>query len=215
MSKQKLITKESIDEEKNKKAIEDKIKELKKELRSRTYNHIGNLYKILAGIVRLRQYSDKNYRPRSLEWEKDIKLSAMQIRYIFSYQYISSYAEEKVKEGLISDEAICHFLAVSSLLRESQWQNILVDKIIEGNIKVSEVSELTKKELKLFLLGKLDIRKDDKYLLAATKTLRSILKRLEDRKEILKESPYKENLINSIVRLEDFIREVRKDGKNR
>ena len=121
---------ESTDEETNVELINKKIYELKKEFIKKKYNHIGNLYKILSEIIKLKQYTNPDYRPRSLEWEKDIELTAMQIRYIFSYQYISSYAEKKVNLGLITDTMMCHFLATSSLLRESQWQNKLVDKLI-------------------------------------------------------------------------------------
>lgn len=207
-SKQKLKTKESEDEEKNLEAINKKILELKKEFRKENYNHIGHLYNILSKIVKLKQYSNPNYAPRSLEWERNINLNAMQIRYIFSYQYISSYAKDKVRKGLISDASICHFLAVSSLLRESRWQNKLVDKILKGNMRVSEVSELTKDELRLSLTGKLKIREDDQYLLTATKSLRSILGRLNDRKEIISNSPYRNNLLGSIYNLNDFVEEL-------
>ena len=207
--KLKLQTKEVIDEEENLKLINFKIMSLKEEFNRHTYNHIGNLYSILSEIVKLRKYSNQNYTPRSLEWEDDLKLTAMQIRYIFSYKYISTYAENKVRNGEITDAAICHFLAVSSLVRESQWQNRLVDKIIKEKIKVSEVSELTKEELKLFLLGKLKIRKDDKYFLSATKSLRSMLTRLESRKNLLRKSPYSTNLINSIKNLNNFIEEMK------
>ena len=206
-SELKLITKESESEEDNIKAINKKIVELKKEFRSRTYNHIGNLYKILSEIVKLKQYSDPNYKVRSLEWENDLELTAMQVRYIFSYQYISTYTEKKVKQGLITDGAICHFLAVSALLRKSRWQNKLVDKIIGEKMKVSEVSELTKEELKLFLRGKLKIRKDDKYFLTATKSLRSMYTRLNDRKHLFDNSPYSKNLINSIKKLNKLVDE--------
>ncbi len=213
MKNKHLQVREAADEEKQIESANKKIQELKEEFRNRTYNHIGNLYKILDKIVKLRQYSDKNYRPRSLEWEEDINITAMQIRYIFSYQYISTYAEDKVKEGSLTDTAMCHFLSCSSLLRESQWQNRLVDKIIDGGVKVSEVSELRVDELKLFLLGKLTIRKDDKYLLTATKTLRGILNRLESRKELINGSVYSKNLINSIRKLNKFANALQKDGE--
>lgn len=201
----KLITKASIDEEKNLELINKKILELKEQFSRHTYNHIENLYKILSEIVKLKQYFNKNYTQRSLEWEKDLELTSMQIRYIFSYKYISSYAKEKVKAKLITDVSICHFLAVSALLRESRWQNRLIDKIINEEMKVSEVSELTQEELKLYLLGKLKIRKDDKYLLTATKSLRSIFTRIEERKRLMKKSPYSKNLVNAIRKLNELV----------
>lgn len=206
--KQELRTKAVIEEEDNLELINKKISKLKDEFSRHTYNHIGHLYSILSEIVKLKKYSIPHYTQRSLEWEKGLKITSMQIRYIFSYQYICPYTEKKVKENLINDATVCHFLSVSKLLRESRWQIKLVDKIINEDIKIGEISELTIDELKLFLLGKLKIRKDDKYLLSSTKTLRSILLRLKEREKIMETSPYSENLFNAIKNLNDFINKM-------
>jgi len=187
------------------KIINDSIKELKKEFNKRKYNHIGQLYELLDKIVKLRQKTISRYTERSLELEEGIELKASEIRYIFAYQYLSSYAREKVLQGLIDDTTVCHFLAVSSLLRSPEWQNKLIDKIISDKIRISQISELTLEEIKLFLQDKLELRTDDKYFLSVTKSLRSMKNRIEERKHLINDSPYKDNLINAIKELNKLV----------
>lgn len=204
-SQLKIRTKLSEDEEKQVLSVNKRIRELKKLYTKKVFGHISEVYKILDEIVRLKKYSNPRYAPRSLEWEEDLNINAQQIRYVFAYKDICKYAQEKVDEGLIDDSTICHFLATSSILREEYWQKKLIDKLLKKQIKIGEVSELTQNELKLFLQDKLTLRTSDKYFFTATKTLRSILKRLRDRSNLLEKSPFKDNLYNAIISLNELI----------
>lgn len=205
MSKLKLITKEKKNDERNLFAVKKKIVELKKRYMRGKYNHVGELYEILSKLVKLKQVEDSKYTPRSLEWEKDLKITSGEIRFIFAYKYISSYAKEKIKEGLIDDVIICNALAHSSLLRDINYQNKFIDKLIKNEIKIGACSELTKEELGLFLMDKLKVRKDEDYFLSAIKSLRSMKNRIKDRKNLLKNSVYRDNLISAIRGLNELI----------
>ena len=199
--KQKVITKESKGEFKDRILIEKKIKKLKKEFLKYTKSRVGEMYKILSKIVKLKQKINSGFRPRSLEWEDDIKLNAMQIRYIFSYQYISSYSKKLIEKGLINDSAVCFLIYRFKMLREPQWQNKIVKLFLNGKITISQSSEMTREELVLLLNGKFKFKTDDKYLISATKTLRSILVRIKQRKNIINKSKYKKNLIQAVNKL--------------
>lgn len=212
MNKQ-IITRERLNLSKEYSQMRKKIKELKQEFKKFNDSRVKEMYRILTEIVKIKRALPensgvgKNYTMRSLEWEEDLNLTSMEIRYISAYIFISDYGVEKVQQGFINDTTICHFLAISSLLREEKWQNKLIDLVIAKKIKVSQVSELTREELKLFLQGKLKIRQDDKYFLTATKTLRSMKKRILERKELLSNSMFKTNLINAINELRSIINE--------
>jgi hypothetical protein len=203
----KVVTKQVLDNSREYSKIRTKIKELKLELNRFHQNKMGELYKICEEIVRLKQALPENrgvgkrYTFCSLEWENDIGLSSMDIRYIQSYKFISDYGKKCVSNNLITDTAICHFLAISSLLREEKWQNKLIDLVIAKKIKTSQVSELTKEELKLFLEGKLKRKISDDYFFTATKTLRSITIRIKERKHLFHKSNFSNNLFRSIENL--------------
>ncbi len=215
MKKQKVITKQRLDEYRNNSQIRSRINELKQEMRQYTSGRVAKLYEICTEIVELKRALPenrgvgKNYTMRSLEWEEDLDLTAMEIRYIQSYIFISDYAHEKIKEGLLRDSTICHFLTISSLLREEKYQNKLIDKILMNKIKISEVSELTKDELKAYLDGKMNYKSSDRYFLTSAKTMRSILTRLKSREATLKKNPlYKKQLLNSIIKLKNYIETI-------
>lgn len=216
----RLVTKASLDSSRQYAKIRDRIKELKKELHKYHTGRMENLYNICYELVQLHRALPENsgvgkrYTFRSLEWETDLGLTSMDIRYIESYIFISDYGKKCVKKGLITDTAICHFLAISSLLREEKWQNKLIDLIIANKIKVSQVSELTKEELKLFLQGKLKKRISDDYFFTATKTIRSIEKRILERKNLLTKSNFSRHLFRSVESLYfQLKKEMDKNGK--
>jgi len=185
----------------DKKIINQRIEELKKEFKKFTSNRIGEMYKILSKIVEIRKQENRRYAPRSLEWEKDLNLNSMQIRYIFSYQYISGMSERLIEEGKITDTAVCCLIYRFSFLKEPQWQNRMVQKYLNKEIRISESAEMGVNELKDFLLGKKIIRKDDKYILTATKTLRSMSSRLRKKQDVLKKSKHKKSLLYQINEL--------------
>lgn len=211
-SHQKVVTRYNQDLVRSNSQIREKIHELKQELRKYTTSRIGELYSICEELVRLKSALPENigvgkrYTFRSLEWEEDLDLSSMDIRYIQAYGFISNYGKQCVAKGLLQDTTICHFLAISSLLRETPYQDKLIDLIIERKIRISEVSELTRGELVLFLEGKLKKRKDDTYFLSSAKTLRSMLSRLKQREELLKsDNIYKTHLISSVNNLKKYL----------
>jgi len=189
--------------------INRKIIELKQLFRRRKYNRVGQLYEVLNELVKLKQKTNPRYAPRSLENEEGINLTGSQIRYIFAYQYICEYTKKKVLEGKIDDSTVCHALAVSSRLREIQWQIRFVDKLINKEIKPSSISELNQEEIKNVLLDKEEITESDNYFLSATKSLRNIKDRIEKRKHLLKGSLYEKNLINSIKNLSKLLEELK------
>lgn len=209
MKHKTLITKESKQKESNLFAINQRIKELKREFRKKTYGHVGELYEILNKLVQLKKETNPRYTERSLEYEEGIDLKGSQIRYIFAYRYITPYTRKKVEEGLIDDSTICHALATSSLLREIQWQKKFVDKLINKEIKPSAISEIKKEEIKNVLLDKKEITESEDYFLYATKNLRNIKKRIEERKHLLNNSLYKENLFNAIKSLNDLMEKLK------
>ena len=212
-SKMKLITRESREKEKNLFSINEKIQELKKDFRKKTYGHVGELYEILYKLVQLKKETNKRYTERSLEWEDGIDLKGSQIRYIFAYKYLCSYSKKKVEEGLIDDNTICHALAISSLLREPQWQKSYVDKIINKEITPSSISEINKEEIKNVLIGKNQITESDAYFLAASKALRNIKLRMEKREHLLNSSLHKQSFINSLNSLTKAVKIMLKEDK--
>ena len=205
--RKKVVTRQQLDYSREYVQIRNKIDSLKKEFRKYSHGRMGELYRILTEIVELKRALPENrgfgktYKMRSLEWEEDLGITAMEIRYISSYIFISDYGKECVEKGLIHDSTICHFLAVHALLRQEKWQNILIDKVIKEKIKVSQVSELTKAELILFLEGKLEKRMSDDYFFTATKTIRSVNKRILERKHLLKGSNFSKHLLSSVEKL--------------
>ena len=217
----KAITKATLDFQKQYALIRNKISELKKQFHKFHQGRMGELYNLCNEIVELKKALPENrgvgkrYTFRSLEWEEGLGLTSMDIRYIQAYIFISDYAKNCVKKGLINDTTICHFLAVHSLLREDEWQDKLVDMIIKKDIKVSQVSELTRDELKLFLQGKLKKRISDDYFFTATKTIRSIRKRIAERGHLLSKSNFSDNLFNAVKGLYFDMEKLRKEIKKK
>jgi hypothetical protein len=187
--------------------IKRRIEELKEEINSIKYNKVRDIYLKLNEIVKLRQRLNHKYTPRSLEKEEGLKITGIQVRFFFSYQYLTDYTLRMIKEKKITDSLICKYLTISSVFREVQWQKLLVEKLVNKEISPSQISELTIEEIKLFLIGKLKFRTSDKYFLTATKTLRSMTARIKDRKHLLKKSFYKQDLLNQIEVLRKMILE--------
>ena len=206
MSKTKLETKELKDEFRNKLATERKIKELKEEFRKFTKSKVGEMYRILSAIVKLKQLTNKRYRLRSLEREKGIDLSSQQIRYISSFQYMSSYSKNLVEKGIIKDSAVCFLIHRWGILQQPQWQNKAIKMFVEGKLTISQTAEMKQKDFLSFLNGKYKFSTDEKYLISATKTLRSMLFRIRQRGKIISNSKYKEGLLRELERLRKEIK---------
>ena len=201
MNKTKLIFKNFKLQFTEQQAINRKIAELKKEFTQFTSSRVGSMYKILNEIIKLKQQTNPKYAPRSLEWEKDMNLGAMQIRYIFTHQYLSTYSKKLINEGLITDSTICFLIFRFKFLREPEWQNKVVDKFLAGQIRISWCSEMTQEEIKLLLNDKFEFKLDERYFLSAVKNLSSILSRIRERKHLIKDSRFRARMLEKANKL--------------
>lgn len=186
---------------KEQQAVNRKIAELKKEFTQFTSSRVGAMYKILNEIVKLKQQTNPKYMSRSLEWEKDMDLGAMQIRYIFTHQYLSSYSKKLINEGLITDSTVCFLIFRFKFLREPEWQNKVVDKFLAGQIRISWCSEMTQEEIKLLLNDKFEFKLDERYFLSAVKNLSSILSRIRERKHLIKNSRFRKRMLEKAIKI--------------
>lgn len=210
MGNKQAMTILGLDIKRNDELVREKIKELKTELKKFTTSRIGTLHRICTELVNLRRSlpgnRGKRYTIRSLEWEKDLNLTQQELRAIQSYVFLSDYSKVCINKGLIRDSTVCHFLVMSSLLRERKYQDKLVKMVIENKVRMSYINELTKDELRLFLLGKLKRKNDNPLLINSVKTIRSLTSRLRAQKELLaKDSIYRKHLILSVNNLKKYL----------
>jgi len=189
--------------------INKKIEELKDKYRRVRFGQIGEIYKILNELVKLKKATNSRYTERSLEWEKDLNLTDSDIRVIFAYPYISDYGEKMVREGKIFDYIICKAIRTNTLFREVQWQNKYIKGLISKEFKSSELFELKKENIKRVLTGKEVINDYDSYFKSVLKSIRDTRNRLSIRKKELKSSVFKDELIKEVENLNKFIQEIK------
>jgi hypothetical protein len=193
-----------IEEKVNIPEINKQILELKKEFKKYTNNRIGEMYRILSKLVQLNKLKDKHYAPRSLEWEKDLNLNSVQIRYIFAYKYFSFYAKKLVEEEKIEEKTICFLIWRFSILRKEVLQNKLIDLYLKGDIKISELGWMNANEILGLINGKRILVKD-RYLISGNKSICSLLSRLKQREVNTSNSKFKQELINSTKNLLNYL----------
>jgi len=186
--------------------INKQISELKKEFRKYTNHRIGEMYRILSKLVQLNKLKDKRYAPRSLEWEKDLNLNQVQIRYIFAYEYFSDYAKKLVEEEKIEEKTICFLIWRYRILRKHELQNKLIDLYLANKVKVSELGWMNSTEILGVINGKRILVKD-RYLISANKSIVSLISRLKQRNVNTSNSKFKRELISVVKNLLNYLQE--------
>jgi hypothetical protein len=185
--------------------INKQILQLKKEFRKYTSGRVAEMYRILNNIVILKKLTNSRYAPRSLESETDMNLTAVEIRYVFSYKYFSDNSKKLVEENKIKDKTICFLIWRYGFLRNFIYQDKLVKLYLKGEIKISELGWMNSTEIKEMInTGKLILEKE-RYLISANKSICSILSRLKQRDVYLSNSKHKQEVLNSIDNLKKYL----------
>ena len=206
MIKTKLITKELTVDFKNKIAIKRKIKELKDQFAHRHYDRIKEMYNILSKIVELKRELGLKFNNFHLTEEDGINLNYSHIRYIFSIEHLSPKSKRLIKERKITDSTVCTMIWKFNFLREPQWQDKLVDFYLQGKMRMSELGEFSREGLQDFLNGKETISLSQRYLISATKTIRSMSSRIRNKEISIKDKRYVEALKRAVKNLEESLK---------
>lgn len=122
--------------------IEQRIKELIKK-----YNYIKDesyyqLYLTLKEIFELRKSEDYDYTHEDLAREKGLNVSVATIKYVYGFEYFNERTKKLVEEEKITARAVLWILRRNKIFRETSFQNDIIDRVISGNLTISEMSHL-------------------------------------------------------------------------
>jgi hypothetical protein len=185
--------------------INKQILLLKKEFRKYTTGRVSEMYRILSKIVSLKRLTDLRYAPRSLENEKDMKLTAVEIRYVFSYKYFSENSKKLVEDNKIEDKTICFLIWRYGFLRNFAYQDKLVSMYLKNEIRISELGWMNSTEIKNLIDTGNKVLETDRYLISSNKSICSILSRLKQRNVCVSKSKHKQEVINSLENLKRYL----------
>lgn len=188
--------------------VQLQIKKLKEQYNTRKYQRVEQLYNILKKIVSLKQKNNPNYRPRSLEREKDLKINSNEIRFIFAFEYLSSKTKQLIKQRKITDVLACRLVQRSGAFN-SDFENKLINYWIDKKLTSTELHELTKSQLFALVNNqKLSLKDKERVLVGYTKTIRNITSKINKMKNIVKQSDFSRSLFLAVKNLDKTIKNL-------
>lgn len=122
--------------------IENKIKQLKRELKKVHNEYHKKVYIILKEIIRLRKQQMKNYGIGELANERDIDLSYHQIAYIFGMDYLSEKTKDLIASGLLKTSTALFVIKQHHKFREPRFQNKVINMYLKGVLNTTEISRM-------------------------------------------------------------------------
>lgn len=210
-NKQELKTREKIDEHRNLISINKRIRDIQLEVKKLSINRISELYKLLSEYIKLKRVTNKRYGLNTLSFDPDLKIGQTNVRYIFSYKYLSSYTKRLIEEEKIEESTACFITFKFAFLREAGWQNKIINLFLDKKITISQLAELNKQEIKNIILGEKVISDKERYFISTTKTLRSILIRLKKEEKELQKYSHLDSLRNTVKEINNYFDKIAKE----
>lgn len=128
--------------------IEKRINRLKEKLSHVRDNYHYQVYLILSEILLLRQQQIKNYKQRALSREIGINMNGGQIAYIFGFKYFSKKTKMLVRKRIINPSTPLCLIKKNAIFRDHFKQDNMIEKILEGRVKMGDITLLNKDAIK-------------------------------------------------------------------
>jgi len=188
--------------------IEKKIEELKQKLIDVYGKYSYEIYVILKQILHYRKMQIANYRLPNLANEKGIPYNEQQLYYFFNFDYMTEETKNHIEKDEINHSTYLWLSKRTKTFREPEIQNKLVEKVIEKEITLEELSHMKTYHILKYLNSDKKMEAEAKFVLQNIYHLRVIAREIRENPESFRIKKFKDKFLIEFDKLAEIVNKV-------